>query len=1336
MQDEYDPFDDETTTRPKHGRLNSEKKAGAKRLLRAMQWVEQPLLFWAGSFPPDTTPKPLRYRPVLQEFALQLGQKPAGLYTFELTSHEKDPKVVFDTEASHTPRLTDLCAINEDRVLEANQNLVAARRFPIALPPLLPCSLKDWEFRMEGRLRLLGNLVRAGQCLATTRPGSPTSPVADPCRTLAIEEECLWVGPDSLRPSQTTPTLSLRPWLASATDRSQADPLPGARVAAIGLGRRHAGAPLPGDLGAWSACGVRLPSWPADLIVRLARVLGGPRGVLRLAGDLDRDAEAYAPAFLIELLLADPTADAPSLLSGLPLLLAGLGSIREEIQRRHDLLLGSVQQAFHRALMAYPEGDRIPLSLSVVARQFHQDLASTITGVVAKGVEIELGVCASPSKSIAGAARWSLGLDLELPGAEVRPGPTVGAWSSFARETLESLASETRLLLDELPIDHWKSTMAGLAGRICAITSEPETLLHLGEFLESALSTVPPGPDGMGALTTAVRILEHGLWSCGRKPEHLRCFLDLLASDGSGILWGIHMRNADSCSGAAPRPSFANGPPQSSRVLGLIEREADRLKENLPGSQDLSHWFAVRLVEQLPVWPLARLGDLPREQAHRLVRQRWIGQVVPLMLTHPANLPLYADWLERTDPDFWTSAHNRLRWYLLFVNPQTAFISSMVQLVEDLKSTHGLCWAETTGFFPDVIAEWTSGSATPAARTYLQQRLWIVKAIVEAAVRIRTATSEEEPPRELEGILSDLDVILYLAFHWNRNGFKRENHMIRVLLQAAEGEVAAFGKKRDYGWLRDDPESRSPLVDLSAGDPDRLVSLFQHPLLRRRGYEILNALGGLLRRSPAVLRLFLAASGNETATAEIRRLASAWPAMERILAEDEIDSILGTWRCAAGLDDSVETAGDPVEILRRCGLLIADAPALPRTLRAFTDPCIAWRHELEILELLDSENRLPPAAHGRLHNLRDYLAHPDRSRAHSQARLTRWAERRLPTIQLAALHSLLQHHIRTWKDKVGLAAISMNEKDWNNALRLYLLTKRNRRLLMRVMRDRAAGGYRYGRDHPVNRAFLRSMEERSLKMQVWLDPPTWKLPLGSTTLSLYAERDPLKIFQMGNLFGTCLSAGGINSHAVVANAVEINKRVLFLQDSRGRIVGRKLIVLSRRGLLVGYQSYGSGWIETPKSFRPWVKIAFDLYCRDLALEVGARIQPDDEELQHVGEREKDLALFSTWYDDGEEAFDPWIFLRTARGAAPAPEEREPIQAWVEFAAKSEEVVPAQLRALLWLGNAMPRARKLVGNGTWSEEQISILERESVGGKPIPGLPGSGSPSIQASPRQS
>ena len=170
--------------------------------------------------------------------------------------------------------------------------------------------------------------------------------------------------------------------------------------------------------------------------------------------------------------------------------------------------------------------------------------------------------------------------------------------------------------------------------------------------------------------------------------------------------------------------------------------------------------------------------------------------------------------------------------------------------------------------------------------------------------------------------------------------------------------------------------------------------------------------------------------------------------------------------------------------------------------------------------------------------------------------------------------------------------------------------------------------------------------------------------------------------------------------------------MLFLQDSAGRIVGRKLIVLSRRGVLVGYQSYGTGLINAPESFRPWVKVLFDLYCRDLALEVGAELQPGDRSRRHGEESEKDLVLFSTWYNDGEEAFDPWIFLRTARGPTPAPDERELIRTCVQSTTASHVGVPAQLGALLWSGDALPLARELVQRGGWSEAELSILERES------------------------
>jgi len=45
-------------------------------------------------------------------------------------------------------------------------------------------------------------------------------------------------------------------------------------------------------------------------------------------------------------------------------------------------------------------------------------------------------------------------------------------------------------------------------------------------------------------------------------------------------------------------------------------------------------------------------------------------------------------------------------------------------------------------------------------------------------------------------------------------------------------------------------------------------------------------------------------------------------------------------------------------------------------------------------------------------------------------------------------------------------------------------------------------------------------------------------------LELALSGDPLEVFAMGTHFGTCLSPGSMSFFSVVANAADINKRVL------------------------------------------------------------------------------------------------------------------------------------------------------------------------------------------------
>jgi hypothetical protein len=49
--------------------------------------------------------------------------------------------------------------------------------------------------------------------------------------------------------------------------------------------------------------------------------------------------------------------------------------------------------------------------------------------------------------------------------------------------------------------------------------------------------------------------------------------------------------------------------------------------------------------------------------------------------------------------------------------------------------------------------------------------------------------------------------------------------------------------------------------------------------------------------------------------------------------------------------------------------------------------------------------------------------------------------------------------------------------------------------------------------------------------------------------------------------------GGVNAFSTIANACELNKRVVYARDGLGRIVGRKLIGVTGEGTLIGFRTY-------------------------------------------------------------------------------------------------------------------------------------------------------------------
>lgn len=310
-----------------------------------------------------------------------------------------------------------------------------------------------------------------------------------------------------------------------------------------------------------------------------------------------------------------------------------------------------------------------------------------------------------------------------------------------------------------------------------------------------------------------------------------------------------------------------------------------------------------------------------------------------------------------------------------------------------------------------------------------------------------------------------------------------------------------------------------------------------------------------------------------------------------------------------------------------------------------------------------------------------YLPAPDRLAAEIAAldlRLAREGGREALVRRRAALarraaapEDLAPRRIVQLLDRVDAAALRAGLGRWHSALSLALaaavgasasqaewfyrpstlellphllaLEPRMRALALELLARRAGPPPWDLRELPANRAFATAMAARGLDLAPWLDATPTAIPTATGTLELGLEPDPLEVLRMGAWFGTCLSPGAMNFHSAVANAVDLNKRVL-VGRRRGTVVGRTLLALGERGGLVAFEAYG-GDPDYPAAAADWTLA--------LARRIGTA---------HAQNERVPLLAAPAWYDDGPAAArDRYAWtragsaLRTALGSATGDE---------------------------------------------------------------------------------
>ena len=199
--------------------------------------------------------------------------------------------------------------------------------------------------------------------------------------------------------------------------------------------------------------------------------------------------------------------------------------------------------------------------------------------------------------------------------------------------------------------------------------------------------------------------------------------------------------------------------------------------------------------------------------------------------------------------------------------------------------------------------------------------------------------------------------------------------------------------------------------------------------------------------------------------------------------------------------------------------------------------------------------------------------------------------------------------------------------DWTTPLRQRLLAPiatlepKMRALAGRVLRARLGPPPWDLRDAPENRAFIERLAERGVDVGPWrapAAPPERFLGTDGKPFFLQLEDDPLVVMEMGLHFDTCLAPDGCNYFSVFANAADVNKRVLYARDERGRIVARALLALTQAGGIVTFNPYAHaaevGWPARVGAF-----------AERLATQMGTVVLPRGEVPRLVA---------PDWYDDG------------------------------------------------------------------------------------------------------
>ncbi len=1257
--------------------------------LERLAWLREPVVWWAGSGGPRKEPTEPVICTAADIVAEHLRGKTAGIYRVKLrppAGHAADPRKPLDAAGKTNPELERLEEVTVRHLASAAFQLRRARERADRFAPLVGDVMR-WSRDLERVLQRIGAAWRARDLDARLAPES-----------LAVEEGCIWLGLDALRPSQRLEEGAVRHWLA---DRAGQGAL-GAMAAAVLLGQRHRAGPIHAAWKAAMARGRRWSRWPLDLVCLTIQqeAVGGPQ--CGLSGPkiewANRPETAVA---VLEYWLLQRSLPPVEFWRRLPTLIETCDRLDRERERR----LQWFQRLFDRAAADSPAflgaGKERPVTSGRAYR-------STFMGCweeLRRSTPAPLGkVDPADLSGILRELRFWLDGELSSRRQAIAAAGDEAAQRSYAQCSLEQQRSILRGIGERLKETADAQSMAAarargfsLAARLAALVRDPaEAVDRLSAWLEACREHWPPGEDGAGAYRQGLLLL--GCWMAIARwdSKHVEGMLEAVSDAGPLLLRRL---TPDRC-------AFA-----------------DAVRGQWPQLASAG-------------WVIGRLGGLPRGIAQEWISARLLTIAAQIAERHSSGLAEYAGFFAGAGPD-WDAVRTRGVWAWVFSLKRSSLAGRLLEWVRRVAVTRG--WPVAAGVdFLQALSVFAEGDTNALDREeWLERRMHWLEAVADRAKRFLDRLPPQ-PAREWNSpsraFSRRADLVLEVGWQWRRCHYAGEDALVECLLAWSDREDDRLRQRTDCDapWFYSLTSSRVGLyADLCCGDLDWLARILEQPppSCEWQGPEDPRLAWQYIGRFPE-LRMFARSLMNERGMfARVVMWLSRVSLALRVRLHGLLDRQLAQWHEPRPVHPhrlprlASEPARAQLAHLAAYRALAGEAEPWPQVVQRELNLGGRWAAERDYLAAQRKRGDLDGRADVRRRHLDQYLANPARVACRVAQRLERILPEQIRRARWRALECLVDRALAShWEGILGRPAIPLNPPDWDNALRLYTVVRYNRSALKRMLRRLAAGDALWIRSHPANQAFLRQVSKCGLDPGPWLEPASKEFRVPGETWIVSLETDPLRVLQMGNLFGTCLSVGDANDFATVANAVELNKRVLYMRNGAGAIVGRKLIgfALTRRAqqpaLLLGFRSYGAGdefgW-PRPRWSSPWVKIGFDIFCRELAGRLGIELASDSEEDRKLAER---LPLFCRWYNDGPEPFDGWIRDSTlwesgqedAGCQALADSIRGKLAEPPGPAPAAREVV----RALLWLGNRALDVLQDAGIRALSDEQRTLLGRHT------------------------